>query len=245
MILCVFDGSRLPRSRAIHIDVYKWPVGKCQMNFLSIWTYFIYSVKNSDTHLFYHFGRIILSLGMHFYWPMRGGLFSISEWWILLSLPCGDYKGSALVFVIILYLDYSRALILLANFKAHVLLGLSLPFTAISPAAAGVVPRLRGSTWTTRIFNFWMRSLRFPCSVWIDDAFVINMWSFLAQSENSELAWHGLNSTSVSHWVLILAGVFPRGPVRRRGAFLEDVCMAMRFYDPSIVPSIGVQLNIR
>ncbi len=34
-------------------------------------------------------------------------------WWIRLSLPCGPYKGSALVFITILYLDYSRALILL------------------------------------------------------------------------------------------------------------------------------------
>ncbi len=51
--------------------------------------------------------------------------------------PLWAYKGSALVFVIILYLDYSRALILLANFKAHLLLGLSLPFSAIPPAAAG------------------------------------------------------------------------------------------------------------
>ncbi len=42
-------------------------------------------------------------------------------------------------------------------FKAHLLLGLSLPFLAIPPAAAAVVPRLRESTWTTRnigLFSF-------------------------------------------------------------------------------------------
>ncbi len=57
----------------------------------------------------------------------------------------GLTKAMVLVFVIILYLDYIRALILLANLKAHLLLGLSLPFSAIPPAAAGVVPRLRES----------------------------------------------------------------------------------------------------
>ncbi len=72
-------------------------------------------------------------------------------WWILLLLPCGAYKGSALVFVIILYLDYRRALILLNNCKAHLLLGLSLPFSAIPPAAAGVVPHLR--TWS--VISAW------------------------------------------------------------------------------------------
>ncbi len=71
--------------------------------------------------------------------------------------PLCGLKGSALVFVIILYLDYSRALILLANSKTHLLLRLSLPFSAIPPTAAGVVPRLRESTWTTRnvrLFSF-------------------------------------------------------------------------------------------
>ncbi len=48
--------------------------------------------------------------------------------------PLWSLKGSALVFVIILYLDYSRVLILQANFKAHLLLGQSLPFSAIPPA---------------------------------------------------------------------------------------------------------------
>ncbi len=51
-------------------------------------------------------------------------------------VACGAYKGSALVFVSILYLDYSRALILLANFEAQLLLGLSLPFSAIPPAVS-------------------------------------------------------------------------------------------------------------
>ncbi len=74
----------------------------------------------------------------------------------MLLLPCGAYKGSALVFVIIHYLDYSRALILLANFNAHLLLGLSLPFSAIPPSAAGVVPRLRESTWTTRMLDSFL-----------------------------------------------------------------------------------------
>ncbi len=46
------------------------------------------------------------------------------------------------------YIDYSRALMLLANFKAHLLLGLSLPFSTIPPAAAGVFPRLRESQTT-------------------------------------------------------------------------------------------------
>ncbi len=32
---------------------------------------------------------------------------------------------------------------------------------------------------------------RFPLSVWIDEAFFISMWSFLAQSRHSGLAWHG------------------------------------------------------
>ncbi len=81
-------------------------------------------------------------------------------WWLKLysAFPCGAYKGSAIDFLIILYLDYSTALILLANFKAQLLLGLSLPFSAIQPAAAGVVSRLRESTWTTRevgIFSFF------------------------------------------------------------------------------------------
>ncbi len=64
---------------------------------------------------------------------------------------------NTVVFVIMLYLDYSRTLILLANFKAHLLLGLSLPYSAIPPAAAGVVPRLRESTSITRnvgLFSF-------------------------------------------------------------------------------------------
>ncbi len=44
-----------------------------------------------------------------------------------------------------------------ANFKAHLLLGLSLPFSVIPPAAAGVVPGLREYMWTARnvgLFSF-------------------------------------------------------------------------------------------
>ncbi len=39
------------------------------------------------------------------------------------------------------------------------------------------------------LFNFRTHSLRFPLSVWIDDAFVISTWYFLAQSRNNGLAW--------------------------------------------------------
>ncbi len=46
-----------------------------QVNFLFIRTYFIYSIKNSKTHLFYYFRRNLHSLGMHFYWPIWGGSF--------------------------------------------------------------------------------------------------------------------------------------------------------------------------
>ncbi len=84
------------------------------MSYLFIWTHFIYSFKDSNVHLFYHFRRNIHSLDMHFIDPGKEGL-----------------------------------------------------------------------------FKFWMHSLRFPLSVWIDEAFVISMWSFLAQSIHSGLAWHG------------------------------------------------------
>ncbi len=80
----------------------------------------------------------------------------IAWWrWILLLFPCGAYKGSALVFVIILYLDYSRALILLAYFKAYLFSACLSPFSAIPHAAAGVFLRLRESTWTTRNVGFF------------------------------------------------------------------------------------------
>ncbi len=50
-----------------------------------------------------------------------------------------------------------QAVLLQAHFKAHLLLGLSLSFSAIPPTAAGIVPRLRESTWTARnvvLFSF-------------------------------------------------------------------------------------------
>ncbi len=53
----------------------------------------------------------------------------------------GLTKAVLFVFVIIIYFDYSRALILLPHFKAHLLLGLSLPFSAIPPQPRGVLKR--------------------------------------------------------------------------------------------------------
>ncbi len=46
------------------------------MNLLFIRSHFMFSVKNSNTHLFYHLRRNILSLGMHFIDPHEEGLFN-------------------------------------------------------------------------------------------------------------------------------------------------------------------------
>ncbi len=52
----------------------KPPVRKSQMNYLFIRKHFIYSVKDSNAHLFYHFRRNIQFLGMHFIDSSEEGL---------------------------------------------------------------------------------------------------------------------------------------------------------------------------
>ncbi len=78
MILSLPDVRRLHASCAVRVDVYKWPVRKRQMNFLFILTHFIYCVKSSNTHLFYHFRRNIHSLNMRFLFTHVRRAFSIS-----------------------------------------------------------------------------------------------------------------------------------------------------------------------
>ncbi len=84
---------RLPAAKAPPPLKFEKPlVRKGQMSFLFIRKHFVFSVKNSKSHVFYHSRRNIHSLGMHFIDPSEEGLFKFWMHSVRFPLSIGELQ---------------------------------------------------------------------------------------------------------------------------------------------------------